>query len=55
LKSLIGDFAALSNGPNGLSYPYYENDRNREQNGGHGGMTAEEVLVPLLSMRLSKA
>jgi hypothetical protein len=55
LQSLVGDFAALSKGPTALAYPYYEDDRNREQRGGHGGMTAEEVVVPLLSMRLSKA
>ncbi len=54
LKPLLGDWAALSLGPDGLSYPYYEDDRNREQRGGHGGMTAEEVLVPMLSLRLSK-
>jgi hypothetical protein len=54
LQPLVGDWAALSKGPSALSYPYYEDDRNREQHGGHGGMTAEEVLVPLLSMRLSK-
>jgi Type I phosphodiesterase / nucleotide pyrophosphatase len=54
LQSAVGDFAALSKGPNALSYPYFEDDRNREQHGGHGGMTAEEVVVPLLSMRLSK-
>jgi hypothetical protein len=55
IQSALGDYAALSKGPNGLSYPYYEDDRNREQRGGHGGMTPEEVIVPLLSMRLSKA
>ncbi len=55
LQPLIGDWAALSKGTTALSYPYYEDDRNREQLGGHGGMTAEEVLVPLLSVRLSKA
>lgn len=54
LRSVVGDFAALSKGPNALSYPYFEDDRNREQRGGHGGITVEEVLVPLLSMRLSK-
>jgi hypothetical protein len=54
-QSAVGDFAALSKGPNALSYPYFEDDRKREQRGGHGGMTAEEVVVPLLSMRLSKA
>jgi hypothetical protein len=55
LRSAIGDFAALSKGPTALSYPYFEDDRYREQRGGHGGMTAEEVIVPLLSMKLSKA
>jgi hypothetical protein len=54
LEPLVGDWAALSKGPSALSYPYYEDDRNHEQNGGHGGMTPEEVLVPLLSMGLSK-
>jgi predicted AlkP superfamily pyrophosphatase or phosphodiesterase len=54
LLPLIGDWAALSKGPTALSYPYYEDERNREQHGGHGGMTAEEVIVPLLSIRLSK-
>lgn len=54
IQSTIGDFAALSKGTTALSYPYYEDDRDREQRGGHGGMTAEEVLVPLLSMRLAK-
>jgi hypothetical protein len=52
--SAVGDFAALSKGPNALAYPYYEDDRNREQHGGHGGMTAEEIIVPLLSSRLSQ-
>ncbi len=54
LHSVIGDLAVLSKGPYGLSYPYFEDDRYREQYGGHGGMTAEEVLVPLLSIRLSR-
>jgi hypothetical protein len=55
LQSAVGDFTALSKGPNALSYPYFEDDRKRIQRGGHGGMTAEEVIVPLLSMKLSKA
>lgn len=54
LQNLIGDFAVLSKCPTAMSYPYYEDDRNHEQRGGHGGMTPEEVVVPLLSMRLSK-
>lgn len=54
LQGLVGDFAALSKCPNAIAYPYYEDDRDREQRGGHGGMTPEEVLVPLLSVRLAK-
>ncbi|HLN46232.1 MAG TPA: alkaline phosphatase family protein [Candidatus Sulfotelmatobacter sp.] len=54
LQNLIGDFAVLSKCPIALSYPYYEDDRNHEQHGGHGGMTSEEIIVPLLSVRLSK-
>jgi hypothetical protein len=54
LQSVVGDLAALSKGPNAMQYPYYEDERNREQRGGHGGMTPEEVIVPLLSARLSK-
>jgi hypothetical protein len=54
LESAVGDVAALSKGSSALQYPYYEDDRKREQLGGHGGMTAEEVIVPLLSLRLSK-
>jgi hypothetical protein len=54
LRSVIGDFGGLSKGPEALAYPYYEDERNREQRGGHGGMTPEEVIVPLLSIRLSK-
>lgn len=54
IRSTVGDLTALSTGPKVLSYPYFEDDRNREQRGSHGGMTPEEVIVPLLSMKLSK-
>jgi hypothetical protein len=54
LYSAVGDLAELSKCPHALAYPYFEDDRTREQRGGHGGMTEEEVLVPLLSIRLSK-
>lgn len=54
LETLVGDFTALSNSRNVLQYPYFEEDRERMQLGAHGGMTAEEVVVPLLSARLSK-
>jgi hypothetical protein len=55
LEATVGDFAALSVSRDILQYPYFDEDRNREQLGAHGGMTAEEVIVPLLSLRLSKA
>ena len=55
LEALVGDFTALSNSKSVLQYPYFEEDRGREQLGAHGGMTAEEIVVPLLSTRLAKA
>jgi len=54
LEGLTGDFTALSNSQNVLQYPFFDEDRNREFLGAHGGMTADEVIVPLLSLRLSK-
>ena len=54
LQATVGDLTALSTGANAMAYPFFEEDRNREQRGGHGGMTAEEVIVPLLSLNLTK-
>ena len=54
LQATVGDLTALSTGANAMAYPFFEEDRNREQRGGHGGMTAEEVIVPLLSLNLAK-
>jgi predicted AlkP superfamily pyrophosphatase or phosphodiesterase len=54
LRYSVGDFTALSVEKNILQYPYFEEDRFHEQLGAHGGMTAEEIIVPLLSIRLSK-
>jgi hypothetical protein len=54
LQATVGDLTALSTGANAISYPFFEEDRSREQRGGHGGMTAEEVIVPLLSLNLAK-
>jgi predicted AlkP superfamily pyrophosphatase or phosphodiesterase len=53
LKEKVGDFTALSSSQRIIEYPFYEDDRNREQLGAHGGMTPEEMIVPLLSVRLS--
>lgn len=54
LEAKVGDFTALSTGQNALQYPFFDEDRTREQLGSHGGMTAEEIIVPLLSIRLSR-
>lgn len=54
LKENVGDFAALSTDHSALQYPFYEDDRYHQQLGAHGGMTAEEMIVPFLSIRLSK-
>jgi predicted AlkP superfamily pyrophosphatase or phosphodiesterase len=53
LKERLGDFTALSNSDMLLEYPYFEEDREHPQLGAHGGMTAEEIVVPLLSTKLS--
>jgi predicted AlkP superfamily pyrophosphatase or phosphodiesterase len=53
LKERIGDFTALSKSDTLLEYPYFEADREHPQKGAHGGMTAEEMVVPLLSAKLS--
>lgn len=53
LNEKVGDYTAVSSGQSLLAYPFFEDDRFREQLGAHGGMTAEEMIVPLLSIRLS--
>jgi len=53
LKEKVGDYVALSNSQNILQYPFFEADRFHQQLGAHGGMTGEEMIVPLLSVRLS--
>ncbi|NLF88377.1 alkaline phosphatase family protein [Candidatus Bathyarchaeota archaeon] len=54
LKEKLGTFTALSSGGDVLDYPYFEEDRQSPQRGAHGGMTAEEMIIPLLSIRLSQ-
>ncbi len=53
LRQNVGDFTALGNAKTSLQYPFYEDDRAFEHLGSHGGMTVEEMVVPLLSARLS--
>jgi predicted AlkP superfamily pyrophosphatase or phosphodiesterase len=54
LEAVVGDFTALSVNQNALHYPFFDEDRIRMPLGAHGGMTAEEIIVPLLSTKLSK-
>ncbi len=54
LKEKLGDFAALSNSDRLLDYPFFEEDRIHPQLGAHGGMSVEEMVVPLLSIKLDK-
>jgi predicted AlkP superfamily pyrophosphatase or phosphodiesterase len=54
LEGIVGDFTALGSSQSALQYPYFDKDRTRTQPGSHGGMTPEEIIVPLLSARLSK-
>jgi hypothetical protein len=54
LEEVVGDLTALSASQNALQYPFFNEDRTRMQLGSHGGMTAEEIIVPLLSAKLSK-
>lgn len=53
LKEKVGSFTALSNSRKILDYPFFEEDRESFSGGAHGGMTAEEMVIPLLSARLS--
>jgi predicted AlkP superfamily pyrophosphatase or phosphodiesterase len=54
LKEKVGDFTALGTRQNALQYPFFEDDRVHQQLGTHGGMTSEEMIIPFLSVRLSK-
>jgi hypothetical protein len=54
LEATVGDFTALSTSQNVLLYPFFDEERTREPLGSHGGMTAEEIIIPLLSLKLSK-
>jgi hypothetical protein len=53
LKEKLGDFTALSGSDRLLDYPFFEDDRENQMLGAHGGMSAEEMVVPLLSTKLS--
>ena len=54
LKEKLGTFTALSCSGGLLEYPFFEEDRQSPQRGAHGGMTEEEMIIPLFSIRLSE-
>ena len=54
LYESTGDYTVLSINQNNLQYPYFEEDREKPMKGAHGGMTPEEMIVPLLTINLSK-
>jgi hypothetical protein len=54
LHTLTGALTALSYSKNIVLYPYRPGERPQIVKGAHGGMTPEEMLVPLLSAKLSK-
>jgi hypothetical protein len=54
LQTVVGALTALSRSKNVILYPYHPGERLQSVYGAHGGMTPEEMLVPLISTRLSK-
>ncbi|MDQ1279530.1 MAG: Alkaline phosphatase family protein [Thermoproteota archaeon] len=54
LKTGLGELAALSTNKNIIAYPHYSEDRKNLMAGAHGGMTPGEIIVPLLTAKLSK-
>jgi hypothetical protein len=53
LQTIVGTFCALSRSKNVVLYPYFPGERLQSVLGAHGGMTPEEMIIPLLSLRLS--
>jgi Type I phosphodiesterase / nucleotide pyrophosphatase len=53
LRTAVGELAALSRSRNIVAYPYYSDDRRSPMLGAHGGMTPDEIIVPLLTAKLS--
>jgi hypothetical protein len=54
LQTIVGTFTALSSSKNIILHSYHPIEKPSSVYGAHGGMTPEEMLVPLLSCRLSK-
>jgi Type I phosphodiesterase / nucleotide pyrophosphatase len=54
LQTIVGAVTALSHSKNVILYQYHPSEKMQIVYGAHGGMTPEEMIVPLLSTRLSK-
>ena len=54
LQTTVGIFTALSQGKNIILHQYHPKETTQNIYGAHGGMTPDEMIVPLLSTRLSK-
>lgn len=53
LKTAVGKLSVVSQHKNIILYPYHTGNRSQRVQGAHGGMTPEEMLVPLLSAKMS--
>ena len=54
LQTIVGELTALSQSKNIILLKYHPGETIQSVFGAHGGMTPEEMIVPLLSTRLSK-
>ncbi len=54
LQTTVGTFTALSQSKNIILHQYHPRETLLSIYGAHGGMSPEEIIVPLLSTRLSK-
>jgi hypothetical protein len=54
LQTVVGALTALSYSKNIILHQYHPRETLQSVYGAHGGMTPEEMIVPLLSTRLSK-
>ncbi|MCX8189495.1 MAG: alkaline phosphatase family protein [Nitrososphaeria archaeon] len=52
LDERIGDLTLIATGQNAILYPYSEKDRERSKKGSHGGLSLDEMLVPLFTFKL---
>jgi len=51
LEERVGDLTAVAVEKNALLYPYSEKDRERSKRGSHGGLSLDEMLVPLAALK----